>query len=264
MTGFSQTKVNRCLAEGRERFRAFLSRSESGGRCAELRPLLSAFCDGEASAEETGVAARAPAGLRPLPRGDARLPGGAAGRPPRWRRLPIVARPLLERAHEALAGLQARLPGRRRRRYESSLSQVAAAGGAGGIGAAASPRCWRSAPAPPAARRSASAPGWSRARWASTPIGPSAPHVERAAKSLHREAGAGADGRNRSPSPSTEAEREAPLRAGRSEPPPQVAASAEVAGPVESTAAANLRRRRPPAPAAAQRRPANPAGEFGP
>lgn len=55
MTGFSRTKVNRCLAEGRERFRAFLTRSESGGRCAELRPVLSAFCDGEASAEETSA-----------------------------------------------------------------------------------------------------------------------------------------------------------------------------------------------------------------
>ncbi|MGC1851693.1 MAG: sigma-70 family RNA polymerase sigma factor, partial [Solirubrobacterales bacterium] len=51
MTGFSRTKVNRCLAEGRERFRQMLSRSEDGSRCAELSPLLSAYCDGEASAE---------------------------------------------------------------------------------------------------------------------------------------------------------------------------------------------------------------------
>ena len=55
MTGYSRTKVNRCLAEGRESFRAFLTRSESGGRCAELRPVLSAFCDGEASAEDADV-----------------------------------------------------------------------------------------------------------------------------------------------------------------------------------------------------------------
>ncbi|MGV1048024.1 MAG: sigma-70 family RNA polymerase sigma factor, partial [Solirubrobacterales bacterium] len=53
ITGFSQTKINRCLAEGRERFRKFLGRSEDGSRCAELRPLISAFCDGEASGEET-------------------------------------------------------------------------------------------------------------------------------------------------------------------------------------------------------------------
>ena len=57
ITGFSQTKVNRCLAEGRQRFRRLLTRSEDGSRCAELAPLLSAYCDGEAS-EESAVAVR--------------------------------------------------------------------------------------------------------------------------------------------------------------------------------------------------------------
>jgi RNA polymerase sigma factor (sigma-70 family) len=52
MTGFSQTKVNRVLAEGRSRFRDLVSRSEDGTRCRELRPLLSALCDGEAKAGE--------------------------------------------------------------------------------------------------------------------------------------------------------------------------------------------------------------------
>lgn len=52
LTGFSQTKVNRVLAEGRSRFRDLISRSEDGRRCRELRPLLSTFCDGEASGEE--------------------------------------------------------------------------------------------------------------------------------------------------------------------------------------------------------------------
>lgn len=47
MTGFSQTKVNRSLAEGRERFRQIIASSEDGSRCAALQPLLSAFCDGE-------------------------------------------------------------------------------------------------------------------------------------------------------------------------------------------------------------------------
>src|SRR5665811_2543843 len=41
-TGYSQTKVNRCIAEGRERFRSLLTSSESGGRCTVLAPLLSA------------------------------------------------------------------------------------------------------------------------------------------------------------------------------------------------------------------------------
>ena len=33
ITGFSHTKINRVLAEGRERFRALLSSSEDGSRC---------------------------------------------------------------------------------------------------------------------------------------------------------------------------------------------------------------------------------------
>jgi RNA polymerase sigma factor (sigma-70 family) len=49
ITGFSLTKVNRSLAEGRERFRFLVSSSESGDRCRQLAPLLSAYCDGEAA-----------------------------------------------------------------------------------------------------------------------------------------------------------------------------------------------------------------------
>lgn len=59
ITGFSATKINRCLAEGRERFRSFLARSGEGERCAELRPLLSAYCDGEAG-ERDAVTYRPP------------------------------------------------------------------------------------------------------------------------------------------------------------------------------------------------------------
>src|SRR5665811_216748 len=54
-TGYSQTKVNRCIAEGRERFRSLLTSSESGGRCTVPAPLLSAYCDGEASAEDAAA-----------------------------------------------------------------------------------------------------------------------------------------------------------------------------------------------------------------
>jgi RNA polymerase sigma factor (sigma-70 family) len=56
ITGFSRTKINRCLAEGRERFRRVVQSSEDGSRCVEMRPLLSAFCDGEASPEESARA----------------------------------------------------------------------------------------------------------------------------------------------------------------------------------------------------------------
>ena len=48
ITGYSPRKVNRAIAEGRERFRHFLLRREGGARCNELAPLLSAFADGEA------------------------------------------------------------------------------------------------------------------------------------------------------------------------------------------------------------------------
>jgi RNA polymerase sigma factor (sigma-70 family) len=55
ITGFSLTKINRCLAEGRERFRSILFSSESGDRCRELRHLISAFCDGEAGAKDSAL-----------------------------------------------------------------------------------------------------------------------------------------------------------------------------------------------------------------
>lgn len=47
MNNWTRTKVNRCLAEGRQRFRSVFRASEAGERCAEIAPLLSACCDGE-------------------------------------------------------------------------------------------------------------------------------------------------------------------------------------------------------------------------
>ena len=44
--------MNRCVAEGRERFRRFLVRRDGGARCKELAPLLSAFADEEAARAE--------------------------------------------------------------------------------------------------------------------------------------------------------------------------------------------------------------------
>jgi len=48
-TGFSWTKVNRSLTEGRRRFFECFGEITSGGRCARFQPLLSAVCDGHAS-----------------------------------------------------------------------------------------------------------------------------------------------------------------------------------------------------------------------
>lgn len=47
MNDWTRTKVNRCLAEGRQRFRSAFRESESGERCARVESLLSACCDGE-------------------------------------------------------------------------------------------------------------------------------------------------------------------------------------------------------------------------
>ena len=51
-TGFSHTKVNRSLSEGRRTFRRGLASIESGAECRRLAPLLSRVADGEASKEE--------------------------------------------------------------------------------------------------------------------------------------------------------------------------------------------------------------------
>ena len=51
-----------------------------------MRPLLSAFCDGEASAEEAATLREHLRACAQLPRDAARLPGGARRRPRRWRR----------------------------------------------------------------------------------------------------------------------------------------------------------------------------------
>ena len=51
MNGWTYTKVNRCLAEGRERLRTIVRQSESGERCVLVEPLISACADGELPAE---------------------------------------------------------------------------------------------------------------------------------------------------------------------------------------------------------------------
>jgi hypothetical protein len=52
ITGWSYTKVNRCLTEGRRSFLERVAGIESGAECERLSPLLSAFADGEATAVE--------------------------------------------------------------------------------------------------------------------------------------------------------------------------------------------------------------------
>ncbi len=135
ITGFSQTKVNRCLAEGRERFRRLMTHSEDGTRCAELAPLLSAYCDGEADAENEAIVRehlRACPTCRATMRAYRAAPAAVAALAPA---LPL-SRSLLERAHELVVSLHSRLPGAGNV-GEGGLTQVAVAGGTRGAGAAA-------------------------------------------------------------------------------------------------------------------------------
>src|SRR4051812_33001531 len=134
ITGYSRTKINRCLAEGRERFRSLVSRSEDGRRCAEMRPLISAFCDGESAQDEIAELRehlRACAPCRATLRTYRAAPAAAAALAPAL----TLHRSLLERAHDAFAEVAARFGGGRG--GDAALSQVAGGGGAGGMGAAA-------------------------------------------------------------------------------------------------------------------------------
>jgi hypothetical protein len=136
--------VNRCLAEGRERFRAFLSRSETGARCADLRPALSAFCDGEASTEEAAALRehlRACGNCRAAVRAYRAAPGAIAVLLP----APVITSTLLGTARDAFASLlempRDAFAGVRRRIASGpggALGEASAAqaGPSGGIGSA--------------------------------------------------------------------------------------------------------------------------------
>jgi RNA polymerase sigma factor (sigma-70 family) len=133
ITGYSARKVNRAIAEGRERFRQFLIRREGGARCAELAPLLSAFADEEAEAADVDTLREH---LRTCPHCRSTLrayraaPGAAAAL------LPIVppARgAVVGRLHDAYAAVATRVGGGSGA-SDSTVGGIAAAGGARGAG----------------------------------------------------------------------------------------------------------------------------------
>jgi RNA polymerase sigma factor (sigma-70 family) len=136
ITGYSATKVNRALAEGRERFRRFLVRREGGGRCTELAPLLSAFADGEAGEAEVTTLREH---LRSCPHCRATLrayraaPRAAAALAPA---LPPLRGSLAERVHDAYAAVATRVGGGSGA-SDSALGGLAATGGSRGAGMAA-------------------------------------------------------------------------------------------------------------------------------
>jgi RNA polymerase sigma factor (sigma-70 family) len=126
ITGFSATKINRSLAEGRERFRRMVARSEGGERCGEMKPLISAFCDGEVTAAEVAelrAHLRACAHCRATLRAYRAAPAAAAALAPV---LPLH-RSLWERIHDAVGELARRFGG-------GSATGTAAGGGIGGTG----------------------------------------------------------------------------------------------------------------------------------
>ncbi|MFN8161891.1 MAG: sigma-70 family RNA polymerase sigma factor [Solirubrobacterales bacterium] len=139
LTGWTRTKINRCLAEGRARFRALVASSEEGGRCEELGPALSAYCDGEAGPAEAGELRehlRACPHCRATVRAYRAAPRAAAALAP----VPPVAglaerlHGAAERLHSGLASAQSRLPGRSG--AAEAATQMAASGGGRGAGLA--------------------------------------------------------------------------------------------------------------------------------
>lgn len=134
LNGWTRTKVNRCLAEGRARFRAVFSQSEAGERCAGLEPLLSACCDGELKAEELaevrnhlaacGYCRATLRSYRAAPRAAAALLPAAPGAPSVW-----------ERLQELAVSVQLRFQATGRG-SDQALGAVAASGGARGAGVA--------------------------------------------------------------------------------------------------------------------------------
>jgi RNA polymerase sigma factor (sigma-70 family) len=133
ITGYSARKVNRSIAEGRERFRHYLLRRDGGARCNELAPLLSAFADDEAaSADVTTLREH----LRTCPHCRSTLrayraaPGAAAALLPI---VPSARGALVGRLHDAYAAVATRVGGGSGT-SASTLGGLAAAGGTRGAG----------------------------------------------------------------------------------------------------------------------------------
>lgn len=154
LTGYSQTKVNRVLAEGRSRFRDLISRSEDGRRCRELRSLLSAFCDGEASdvdAETVREHLRACASCRATMRAYRAAPGLAGALVPAL----LPTRSLLGRFRDLLTKAASQVSG------TAKLIAACGAGTAGcvAVGVLPTPFVHRAPVATPAIVRPLAAPG---------------------------------------------------------------------------------------------------------
>ena len=133
ITGYSPRKVNRAIAEGRERFRHFLIRREGGARCNELAPLLSAFADEEAEAADVATLRdhlRTCPHCRSTLRAYRAAPGAAAALLPV---VPPARGTVVGRLHDAYAAVATRAGGGSGG-SDSTLGGIAAAGGTRGAG----------------------------------------------------------------------------------------------------------------------------------
>jgi RNA polymerase sigma factor (sigma-70 family) len=133
ITGYSATKVNRCVSEGRERFRRVLVRRDGGARCTELAPLLSAFADDEAGPADVATLRehlRTCAHCRSTLRAYRAAPHAAAALLPA---LPPTRGAVLGRLHDAYAAVATRVGGGSGA-SDSTLGGIASAGGTRGAG----------------------------------------------------------------------------------------------------------------------------------
>jgi RNA polymerase sigma factor (sigma-70 family) len=260
LTGYSQTKINRCLAEGRERFRKLLARGEDGTRCAEMSPLISAFCDGEASGEQAAQLRehlRACSQCRATLRAYRAAPAAAAALSP----LLPFGRSLLGRAHDALAGLAFRFGGGGA--ADSTASGIAASGGSRGAGLAALAKVVAVCAGTVGGAAACAATGVVPVPFAADRGAGQAPVVERQVDpSVASEASVG-QLPSPEPSPSPEPPPEPPPPASD---PHEDAKSSPAAAPASS--AGSVEYVPPPAPApqplATESGGGDPAGEFGP
>ncbi len=135
LNGWTRTKVNRCLAEGRARFRSVFRQSEAGERCAALEPLISASCDGELEGPdliEVRNHLAACGQCRATLRAYKAAPKAAAALLP----AAPLTQSLWEKAQEVILSAQLRFQGIGRG-SEQPLGMVAASGGTRGAGVTA-------------------------------------------------------------------------------------------------------------------------------
>ena len=145
--GWTRTKVNRCLAEGREKLRSVVRESESGGRCALIEPLISAAADGELEPTAAGEVRNHLAvcgGCRALLREYRRIPTAVVGTVPVFGALEgagdgTAAQGFLSRAWERLDELSLQTWFRLNGLFGGDGASAAAlgSGGARGIGTTA-------------------------------------------------------------------------------------------------------------------------------